>query len=98
MRRRLRYSPAYIQELQSAIDWYAKSSARVVNEFCVTVKATIRSIAKNAERFSRVRPEGETRFARLGRFPWLILFRIRRGFVVIGGIVHGARDIEGRDS
>lgn len=95
MRRKLRYSTASAQDLQTAIEWYERQSAQLVRDFCLRVKVCLRSVAKNPEHYPRVNLERPERFARIGRFPWLILFRVDRTALRILGVVHASSDPEG---
>ena len=89
---RLRFHPLVVSDLHNAVDWYDGISPGLGNRFRGVVDDRLDAIAERPEAFPTAFED--TRFARLVRFPYLILFRIYKDVVHVFGIFHGASDPE----
>ena len=87
---RLRFHPLVASDLSEAIRWYADISVGLGDRFRQMVDARFDDIAAHPERFPRA--FGNDRFARLKRFPYLVLFRESTELVFGLGVFHGASD------
>ena len=87
----LRFHPQVVSDLTEAIDWYDERSDGLGNAFRAAVHDRLDSIEANPLLFGLA--DEALRFARLHRFPYLILFRLHAKDVVeIVGVFHAASD------
>jgi len=87
---RLRFHPSIPDDLANALDYYDGVSHMLSNRFRKSVDQRLDNIAQNPEIFPfDVSP---IRFAKVGRFPYLIFFVVKPKFISIIAIVHGAAD------
>lgn len=86
----LRFHTLVPSDLRAAIGWYGRISANLANQFRAAVDSRFDEIEIQPERFAVA--FDDIRLARVKRFPYLILFRIRREFIQILGIFHAASD------
>ena len=90
MAKRLRFNADVASDLQNATDWYDGISPRLGNRFRAAVRARFRGIAAHPEQFGYA--FDDVRFARLRRFPYLVLFRETNQAITVLGILHAASD------
>jgi plasmid stabilization system protein ParE len=80
--------------MEVAIDWYESRAVGLANRFRAAVNRSLDEI----ERYPSLNPaafgDSDIRFRRVGSFPYLLLYRIKSGFVEILRIVHSASDPE----
>ena len=76
--------------MQKGIDWYDSISLALGNRVRASVRARFREIEADPLRFGFA--FDEVRFARVQRFPYLVLFRESDPFVVVLGVLHAASD------
>jgi len=87
---KLRFHPSIPNDLVNALEYYEGVSRMLSNRFRNSVDQRLDSIAQNPEIFPfDISP---IRFAKIGRFPYLIFFVIKPEFISIIAIVHGAAD------
>ena len=88
MAHRLLFEPAIPGDLAGALDYYEEISPTLANRFRRSVNQCLDRIAKQPESFPfDIQP---IRFAKVGRFPYLILFVVKPNFVSLIAIVHGS--------
>ena len=78
------------REYRSARDWYVARSTEVAKRFHASVDRAVDRIAAQAESLPRLL--GEYRYVRVGRFPYLLIFRQIAGKeIVILAVAHTSR-------
>ena len=82
----LRFHPSVAQDLDEAIGWYEERSRGWGATFRIAVDERLDDILNSANFFPRAFNDLDYRFARLTRFPFLILFEVSEG------TVHSASD------
>lgn len=92
MAKRLRYHPLVADDISAGIDWYEARSAGLGERFRSAVDARFDDIASAPEVFTRAFDDLDYRFARIRKFPYLILYRVRSEFVNVLGVFHSASD------
>lgn len=86
----LRFHPKVTDDLAGAIAWYDERGPGLGDRLRAAVDERLDAIAASPERFGRAFED--FRFARVKRFPYLVLFRIRQSVVQIVGVFHTASD------
>ena len=90
MARRLIFAPQVPDDLVAAVNYYERISPALANDFRQNVNDKLDGIADRPESFPfDVEP---VRFARVGRFPYLIFFVADWDSVSIIAVLHGASD------
>jgi plasmid stabilization system protein ParE len=76
-------------EARVAYRWYARRSAAVANRFLASLDQAMLDIAAFPDRW----PSHlfGTRAYKLRQFPYLIVYRIRAGYVQVVAVMHGRR-------
>ena len=87
---RLRFHPHMVSDLRDAVSWYDEISVDLGNRFRMAVRTCFAEIAEKPNRFGRT-SEG-IRFARVKRFPYVVLFEEAREAVSVLGVFHAASD------
>jgi hypothetical protein len=90
MAKPIRFNSHVVSDLQKGIDWYDSISLRLGNRFRSEVRAQFREIADQPARFGLA--FDDVRFARLSRFPYLILFHEANHVIMVLGVLHAASD------
>ena len=90
MARKLRFHTQVVNDLADAIGWYEDRSVGLGDRFRAAVDDRFDAIVANAERFGFA--FDDFRFARVSRFPYVVLFRIREDVVQVIGVFHAASD------
>ena len=93
MARERRFHPQFATDLISATSYYKDISDSLVQRFQSAVADRFEAISDRADSFGSV--DGEFRGCMLLQFPYLILFRIEKEFVVLIGLFHVASDRSG---
>lgn len=90
MTARLALSPAALEDLREAADWYDDQRPGLGDFFVSAVEASFSRI----ERLPKAFPESEAgvRSALVRRFPYVVLFRIEGERVDVLAVWHGHRD------
>jgi hypothetical protein len=86
----LRFNANVVSDLQKGIDWYDRISFPLGNRFRAAVRAQFREIAAEPQRFGFA--FDDVRFARLARFPYVVLFREVNQVVMVLGVLHASSD------
>jgi plasmid stabilization system protein ParE len=92
MAKRLRYHPLVADDISAAIDWYEGRSVGLGERFRWVVDARFDDIVAAPEMFPRAVDDLDFRFARIPKFPYLVLFRVRAEIVYVLGVFHAASD------
>ncbi len=92
MARRLRFHPLVADDISAAIDWYEGRSVGLGDRFRLAVDARFDDIVASPEMYPRAFDDAEYRFARISKFPYLVLFRVRPSAVHVVGLFHSATD------
>lgn len=85
-----RFHPLVVQDIQKAHDWYEEQAIGLGERFYVDVDARFDDIQQQPDRFGRAFEGMDFRFAKLQKFPYLILFRTRKKMIEIVGVFHTA--------
>ena len=86
----LRFHILVSSDLRAAINWYDGISERLGNQFRACVDSRFDEIEEHPERFAV--NFDDVRVARVKRFPYLVLFRLRQEFTQVLGVFHAASD------
>ena len=92
MARRLRFHPLVADDISAAIDWYEGRSVGLGERFRSAVDARFDDIIAAPEMFPRAFDDADFQFARIRKFPYLVLFRVRPNAVHVVGLFHSATD------
>jgi plasmid stabilization system protein ParE len=92
MAKPLRFHPRIASDLRGAIQWYDDISGELAARFRAAAHSCFDQISDQPGRFPLAFEE--VRFARLERFPYLVLFRDRLSSVELIGVFHAASDPE----
>ena len=88
--RPLHFHPAVASDLREGIDWYENISIDLGNRFRAAANVAFDEISATPGRFPRA--FADIRFARLAKFPYLVLFRESASLISIVGVFHSASD------
>src|SRR5258705_12021506 len=88
----LRFHRLVASDLADAIEWYDERSEGLGDRFRAAVSGRLDEIAEKPSLFPRAFDDADYQFARLSRFPYLVLYRVRRETVLILGVFHSASD------
>jgi toxin ParE1/3/4 len=77
-------------EIRDASDWYERQSPGLGTAFVIAVDKALLTISAQPRAFSPV-TKGARRFS-MQRFPYSIIYREERGFIVIYSCFHNHRD------
>ena len=86
---RLDFHPRAVEEARAARRWYARRSAAVANLFVTELDEAMRQIVADPGRWPAYLRG--TRVYRLGRFPYLIVYRATSAWVQVVAVAHGRR-------
>jgi hypothetical protein len=92
MARRLRFHPLLADDIAAAIDWYEDRSVGLGERFRFAVDARFDDVIASPEMFPRAFDDADYRFARIPKFPYLVLFRVQPKTVDVVGLFHSATD------
>ncbi len=88
----LRYHPRVPDDISAGIDWYEEQSLGLGERFRSAVDARFDDILGAPEMFPRAFDDLDHRFARIPKFPYLVLYRVRGDVVHVLGVFHSASD------
>ena len=74
-------SPDAIRDIQEAVDYYNDQKKGLGKRCAIVKKATISKIRKMP--FAASIPYDDSRYKVLGKFPYVVLYKIRRGIIFI---------------
>ena len=86
----LRYRPEVVADLEAGRRWYEERSAGLGSDFVVECSEALARIQRNPE-WVGVEAYG-VRSLRIGRFPYVIHYRIEGEMIVVFAIMFGGRD------
>ena len=79
-----------IRDLKQAVYWYEDQRSGLGDRFAGTVRGTMRRITERPHRYTAI--QGDVRRVKVGRWPYLVFYRIRGDLVVVLAILHGRRN------
>ncbi len=85
-----RYHPLFASDLATACSYYDSISNTLGDRFRVNVRSIVQAIVERPESFGRI--GGEFRGALVGRFPYVVVFTVGDGMLLIFGLRHAASD------
>lgn len=88
----LRFHPRVVSDLSQALDWYEHRSAGLGNRFSAAFDHRLDAIERFASIFPFAFADLNLRFARLSKFPYLVIFRAKDERIDIIGLFHSASD------
>lgn len=86
----VRLLPEAKAEFDAASDWYEQWRAGLGSEFVTQVRQCLSRIAANPRLHATVYKD--VRKAVVARFPYVVLYRVEAGEVLVIGVLHTARD------
>jgi toxin ParE1/3/4 len=86
--RRVRFSEPASDELGEAVRWYEARRPGLGGEFFDAVAATVSVIETDPEIGTTISPDGQTRRALVARFPYQVVYLLRRTEIAIVAIAH----------
>ena len=92
MVRTLRYHPLFDCDVREAAGWYDRRSPGLGDAFVNLVQQTTADVISDPERFA-ISPSG-CRYARVPRFPYVVLFDLANQDLLLLGVLHTARSME----
>ena len=92
MARRLRFHPLVVDDISAAIDWYEGRSVGLGERFRSAVDARFDDIIGSPEMFPRAFDDADYRFARIAKFPYLVLYRVRAEIAYVLGVFRSASE------
>jgi hypothetical protein len=92
MPRKIKLHPLVASDVGEAIAWYEERCQGLGERFRSAVNRRLDDIAESPNLFPRAFDDRDYRFARLSRFPYLILFHVRRQTLSVLGVFHSATD------
>jgi len=90
MRRTLVVRPQARLELAGAYDWYEEQSTGLGDELLRAVDASIQKIMRNPGQYQKM--YRDARRARVGKFPYGLVYTVTDEEIVVVSCVHGRRD------
>jgi len=90
MASKLRFHPDVVNDLADAIAWYDERSPGLGDRFRAAVNDRFDAIEANPQRFGFAFED--FRFARVFRFPYVVIFRSEESVTHIDGVFHTATD------
>ncbi len=90
MMSKVRYHPLFECDVREATGWYQQRSSVVADTFVEAVETRVREVIKSPQQFGRA--FDDVRFARVPRFPYIILFESGAAELRIYGVLHSASD------
>jgi plasmid stabilization system protein ParE len=78
-----------ILDILDAVEWYEDKRVGLGNEFALEVDICINRISNNPKNYSFINKN--YRRLKTNRFPYLIIYEIEQGTVVINSVLHAKR-------
>jgi hypothetical protein len=91
MARTLRYHPLFDCDVREAAGWYDRRSPGLGDAFINLVRECTADVIADPERFA-LSPAG-CRYARIARFPYVMLFDVNDQEIQLLGVLHTARSM-----
>lgn len=89
---RIRYHPLFDCDVREAAGWYDRRSPGLGDAFVDVVRATVDDVIADSNRFAHFAPD--CRYARVPRFPYVVLFDVHSDELLLLGVMHTARSME----
>ena len=90
----LRFHPLVPNDIRQAFLWYEEQAAGLGGDFYSEVDARFDDITRRPDFFGRAFEGLDFRFAKLRRFPYLIIFRLKGNDIEVLGVFHAASNPE----
>ena len=91
MAKRLQFLPEAFVEIGKIADWYADQNSQIAERFLATLERILSSIVRNPHRGAFHDAEKRHRFRRVGRFPYLVVYREESEDILIVAVYHTSR-------
>lgn len=88
----IRYHPLFDCDVREAAGWYDRRTEGLGDRFTEAVRDAVNSVIADPERFA-VTSVG-LRYVRIQHFPYVVLFDLVDGLLVLLAVVHTARSME----
>ena len=88
---RVRYTSTALLEVVDILTYIAADSPRAAARVSAEIERTVERLRRYPLSSTREADEGETRIAKVGRYPYLIFYTVEGDEVVILQVRHGAR-------
>lgn len=95
MANKLRIHPLVVGDIAVATRWYDDISSELGNRFRSALAQAIKDIKLSPEKFSFAFDNADLHYRRVRKFPYLVLYTLRRDSIQICGVVHASSDPEG---
>jgi len=92
MARTLRYHPLFDCDVREAAGWYDRRSPGLGDAFVDLVRQSAADVISDPGRFA-LSPAG-CRYARVSRFPYVVIFDVTEHELQLLGVLHTARSME----
>lgn len=92
MTRRVIYHPLFERDVIEAAEWYDDRADGLGDAFAANVAQAIDAVIVSPERFGKV--SSELHYARVQRFPYLVLFDYSDSDLLLLGVLHTAKSIQ----
>jgi toxin ParE1/3/4 len=92
MGRSLRYHPLFDCDVREAAGWYDRRSPGLGERFVKLVRQAASDVIADPDRFPR--SVGGSRYVRVERFPYVVLFEPTDEEIQFIGVLHTARSME----
>lgn len=79
------------EDMQKSADWYDEKQAGLGQRFLFEVVRTLRLVENNPLHYE-VKFSKKFRYAQVDDFPYVVVFKIKKQFVVINAVFHTSRD------
>lgn len=92
MSKSVRYHPLFDCDVLEAARWYDRRTIGLGRVFANLVRQSVEDVLVDPDRFAEEFPG--VRYARIRRFPYVLLFDVTETEVLILGVLHTARSSE----
>jgi toxin ParE1/3/4 len=92
MGRALRYHPLFDCDVREAAGWYDRRSPGLGDTFIDLVRRATADVTADPDRFPR--SESGCRYARVARFPYVVLFEPTSDEIQLIAVLHTARSMD----
>jgi toxin ParE1/3/4 len=95
---RLRVFPAAQADADAALDWYNNAVAGLGEEFIAELESALALLltqpGMGSKRYAYLLDDSTLRFWAIGRFPFLVFYRVEGDYLTVLRILHERRDIQ----
>jgi plasmid stabilization system protein ParE len=86
----LQLHPLAYQDAREAVAWYTAISPQLGKRFTTALKTAFAGVKERPQLCAFIRQKRQTRFAKLKKFPYFLMFRWEDEVVHILGVFHSA--------